>query len=98
VATPHGYPELVLTNQPGASKVSARRAVVRASGSAPIYHVCKNFSLGFGGTRARRGHHGKGRARACLNNDFVFTNDDVIDEILQVDAGRGPVAPKERFA
>ncbi len=66
---------------------------------APIYDVCKNFSLGgFGGTRAARGHHGEGRARACFHDDFVFTDDDVIDEILQVDAGSCPVTSEERLA
>jgi len=66
---------------------------------APIYYVCENFSLGgFGGTRARRGHHGKGRARACFDDDFVFTDNDLVDEILQVEAGSCPVTPKERLA
>jgi hypothetical protein len=66
---------------------------------APIYDVCKNFSLGgFGGTRARRGHHSEGGACACFDDDFVFTDDDLVDEILQVDAGSCPVTPKERLA
>jgi hypothetical protein len=61
--------------------------------------VCKNFSLGgFGGTRARRGHHGEGGARACLDDDFDLTDDDVVDEILQVDAGSCPITTKEGLA
>jgi hypothetical protein len=63
---------------------------------APIYDVCENFSLGgFGGSRTGRRHHGKRRARACFDDDFVLTDDDVVDEILQVDptpdlAGEAP--------
>src|SRR6188768_1489567 len=47
------------------------RSIVRSLLGAPIYDVCENFSLGgFGATRARRGHHGEGRAGACLDDDF----------------------------
>jgi len=75
------------------------RSQVRSLLGAPIYDVCKNFSLGgFGGTRARRGHHGEGRARACFDDDFVFTDDDVVDQILKVDPCSSPVTSKERFA
>jgi len=61
--------------------------------------VCKNFSRGgFGATRARRGNHGEGGARVRFDNDFVFTDNDVVDQILQVDAGSCSVTPKERLA
>ena len=77
----------------------SRRSVVRIHWGAPIYDVCENFSLcGFGGSRARRGHHGEGRACARFDDDFVLIDDDVVDEILQVDARGCAVTSKERLA
>ena len=56
-----------------------------------------------GGSRTGRRHHGKRRAPARFDDDgsshfddFVFT-DDVVDEILQVDARGCAVTSKERL-
>ena len=72
------------------------RSQVRFLPGAPIYDVCKNFALGgFGRTRARRGHHGEGGACACFDDDFVFTDDDVVNEIFQVDVGSARSPPRK---
>ena len=73
--------------------------MVRSWLGAPIYDVCENFSLGgFGCSRARGRLHGERRARTGFDDDLVFPDDDVVDEILQVDARGCAIAAEECLA
>jgi hypothetical protein len=65
----------------------------------PIYDVWQNFrASGFDGGGPRRAHHGECRARADLDDDRLFADDDLVDQVPKVDAPDRVVLRGERRA
>jgi len=58
---------------------------VHAFAAGAIYDVGENVSRGaFGSSRARGRRHGESGPCTRINDDFVFTDHDVVDQILEI--------------